>query len=247
MEQTTAFLSTYSSDNFANITRLGVFGGMGMMTSAKFHYDTCLLSSRMPERDQLQTVLFSNPDIPDRTTLLLAGRDKELVDILRENVKALLSLNVSHVVMCCFTFHTVIGQLEEELREKVVALPAYAAQILSHYKDKKILILCTKGSATFKLFGEEENIVYPEVEDQAFVHQCIIRLKEGEPISEIVADLKVMLKKYDYDHMVMGCTDLYLISPDLIEAFGEKAIIDPLRVMTYDITNNWKKQIERKK
>lgn len=217
------------------------------MTSAKFHYDTCLLSSQMPERDQLQIILFSNPDIPDRTTYLLQGRGDELVQILKENVEALLRLNVSHVVMCCFTFHTVIDKLDADLRKRVVALPAYAKEILSHYNDKKILILCTKGSATFKLFGEAENIVYPQEEDQAFVHECIIRLKEGESTDKIAEDLKIMLKKYDFDHMVMGCTELYLISPALINVFGEEVIIDPLRVMGYDITNNWKKQIAAKK
>lgn len=248
MNQTKTFLSTYSSGNFAGITRLGIFGGMGNMTSAKFHYDTCLLSSRMPEMEQVEVMLLSNPNIPDRTTLLLAGRKEELVAPLNDSIRTLISLGCSHVVICCFTFHAMLNELEEGLRKKVVALPAYTRQeIFPGYNDKKILILCTKGSAHFHLFGEEKNIMYPEVEDQAFVHQCIIRLKEGEPISEIVADLKVMLKKYPFDHMVMGCTDLYLISNELMEAFGEEVIIDPLRVMTYDITNSWKKQIAARK
>lgn len=244
MNQTKAFLSTYCSDSFAGITRLGIFGGMGNMTSAKFHYDTCLLSSRMPEMEQVQITLLSNPNILDRTTLLLAGRKQELVAPLNNNVRTLINLGCSHVVICCFTFHAMLDELEEDLRKRVVALPIYTRQeIFPSYKDKKILILCTKGSAYFKLFGEDENVMYPTIEDQQFVHQCIYRLKEGETVDEVVPDLKKMLKKYQFDNMVMGCTDLHLITSDLMKAFGEEVIIDPLRVMTYDITNSWKKQV----
>lgn len=245
MNQTQTFLSTYSSENFAGITRLGIFGGMGNMTSAKFHYSTCLLSSRMTESEQVEIILFSNPgSVPDRTTLLLAGREQELIAPLNENVRALVNLGCSHVVICCFTYHTMLDTLEEDLKKKVVGLPTYTRQeIFPSYKDKKILILCTMGSARYKLFGEDENVMYPTVEDQQFVHQCIYRLKAGETVDEVVPDLKEMLKKYRYDNMVMGCTDLHLITEDLMAAFGDEVIIDPLRVMTYDITNNWKKRI----
>lgn len=249
MNQTKAFLETYSSANFAGITRLGILGGMGNMTSAKFHYDTCLLSSRMTESEQVEIILFSTPgSIPDRTTLLLAGREQELVAPLNDNIRKLINLGCSHVVICCFTFHAMLHTLEEDLRKKVISLPGYTRQeIFPSYTDKKILILCTKGSARYKLFGEDENVMYPTPEDQQFVHQCIYRLKDGDTIENVIPDLKEMLKKYQFDNMVMGCTDLYLITNDLIEAFGEEVIIDPLRVMTYDITNSWKKQIAERK
>jgi aspartate/glutamate racemase len=199
----------------------------------------------MPESEQIEIILFSNPgSIPDRTALLLAGREQELTAPLNDNVRTLISLGCSHVVICCFTFHAMLHTLEKDLRKKVVSLSEYTKQeIFPSYTDKKILILCTKGSARYKLFGEDENVMYSTPEDQQFVHQCIYRLKEGVPVKEVVLDLKGMLKKYQFDNMVMGCTDLYLITNDLIEAFGEEVIIDPLRVMTYDITNSWKKQI----
>lgn len=100
------FPTKHKSGYFSNISRLGIIGGMGIVASSKFHYDISQLSSIItPEQQQIQTILLSYPNIPDKTESIIKGNEKVLTEILKNIIIELNNFKVSHIIICCYTLH----------------------------------------------------------------------------------------------------------------------------------------------
>lgn len=234
----------YHSTAFRDIKKLGILGGMGSNASARFLSGICALTSQTEkEQDQLPIILNSATYIPDRTELLLSGRRKELADILAGEISNLLQNKVSHIVICCFSFHAVLNDIPASLKEKVVSLIDYTNDLLA-LKKGKYLLLATKGSYQLNNLAATNTLYYPKEEDQEKIHTCIYRIKKGEAVAIVLLDLEKVLCAYECDGLVLGCTDLLLIGDHIEHHFHHLDTINPLKVMTYDMVNSWRQNQE---
>ena len=230
----------FNSEYFKGIKRLGILGGLGSIASAKFFSDICHLTSQTEkEQEQLPITVHSETQTPDRTELILSNRKPELVKLLNHQIKSLLDSNCSHIVICCFSYHSVINEIDQSIRVHVVSLIDYTTKLLENKKGT-YLSLATLGSYKLNLLGHIDNILYPNEADQSNVHDCIYRIKKGEPKELVLIDLEKIIQNYNCTGIVLGCTDLYLLTDHFELYFKYLEIISPLKVLTYDITNNYK-------
>jgi aspartate racemase len=232
-------LASNISGRFQNFSRLGIIGGMGIIASSKFHEDICDLSSSIyPEQLQIQSVLLSFPNIPDRTENILKGNVDELVTILKQFINDLNRLKVSHIVICCFTYHALLKLLKVNSQARIVSLLDYSVHS-SSVMEEKVLILCSKGSAQEKIFGNSETLVYLKEEDQDIIHNCILEIKRGIRLDFIFTKLQSVIQKYKFDYILLGCTDFYILSDFFKIEYKVTTIINPLDEIKYDIVNSW--------
>lgn len=236
----------YKSNFFNSINKLGILGGMGANASAKFNNDICFLTSQTEkEQYQIPILLYSATYTPDRTELILANKQKELAEYLNKQIQNLLQFEISHIVICCFSYHAVLELINPELRKKIVSLIDYTSKLLN-VKKGKYLSLGTNGSYNLKLLKNIENLIYPNTIDQENIHNLIYKLKIGEPKELILIEVENIISKYNCEGVVIACTDLYLISDDLENHFTELEIINPLKIITYDINDSWKENLKIK-
>jgi len=230
----------HKTKNFEGIQHLGILGGMGSNASAKFLSDICFLTSQTEkEQEQLPITLYSATNTPDRSELILTDRKNELLALLEKQISQLVQQGASHLVVCCFSYHAVLNEINDVLRGKVVSLVDYTMSLLS-LKKGNYLSLGTNGSYKLRLLKEVENIFYPDEQDQEYIHNCIYQIKRGEPKELVLFDIEKIVSKYNCTGIILACTDLFLVADDIEEHFKKLDIINPLKVIKYDIIENWK-------
>lgn len=237
-------LEKYESEYFSNISCLLIIGGMGIVASAQFHLDICTLSSIIiPEQKQLPTLLVSCPDIPDRSFCVQTNKGDKLCRTLDDICAQLNGFEVSHIVICCYTYHLAIKDLNDVLKNKLVSLSNYTRGLIEKYSNT-ILVICTLCSAQYVLFGNDDRLVYPLFIHQQIITDCIISLKTGGNREVIFNSLKNVISHYHFSQLLLGCTDLYVLTPLFEKEYGGNVVINPLKIMSYDIVNNWKNNIK---
>lgn len=233
----------FKSSHFNHIKKLGVLGGVGSLASSNFVLNLCKLDiQKGSEQKQIPFILNSAPDTPDRTEKILAGKNEELTTKLTLELQEMVAQQVSHIVICCFTYHAVLNSIPEFLRKHVVSLIDYT-NILVEKKKGNYLLLASLGTYETNLFKNTKGIFYPSPEDQENIHRCIYRIKVGEPNILVFRDLTTIIKKYEFTGLVLGCTELYLLSKEFEENLKENCLINPLKTICYDIVNNWKESL----
>jgi len=230
----------YENTFFDKIERFGILGGMGSLASAKFLTNIYELNSQTEhEQEQIPIVLNSETNTPDRSKLILAGQYESLKLDLEIQLRNLVNQGVSHIVICCLSYHAVLNLITPELRKFVVSLIDFINHMLNGRKGK-YLVLLTNGSYKLKLLKLGSNIIYPQPADQEIIHDCIYRLKKGEPKEIIIDEMLKLIDNYVLSGIILGCTDLYLLHELFIKRLENLEIINPLKLMSYNISDSWK-------
>lgn len=236
----------FKTKYFTRIKHLGILGGMGSNASANFLSNICVLTSQTKlEQDQLPISLYSVTDTPDRTELILAGRKEELIKLLEKQIRDLGKNNVSHIIICCFSYHSIINEIDISLRKQVVSLIDYTIALLK-IKKGKYLSLGTNASYKLQLLKEADNVFYPIEEDQLKIHDCIYRIKRGEPKELILFDIEAIIARYECTGVVLACTEFSLVADKIEIDFKNLDILNPLKVISYDVADSWKEVNQRK-
>lgn len=215
---------------------MGILGGLGPLASLEFLRTIYECNMSGPcEQDYPDIILHSISSVPDRTHLLLNNEDKALEEFLIENLSALNSLQVSKIVICCFTSHTLIGRLPEDITEKILSLVDLTARELMARKERSLL-LASLGSYRRDVFlstqdavRAHEYIVEPDEEDKIFIHGLIYGLKLGKDVAPVYAAVRGLLAKYGLTSFIAGCTEFHMLSRHIhTNIISDVSFVDPL-------------------
>lgn len=221
---------------------LGIFGGVGPLASTKFVESIYFLHSHQSKNEQYlpKIVLYSDPSMPDRTTYLNMGLQGILLTRLIDGMKKLLQFGAEHLVICCFTLHHLLPFLPDEVIKNLISLPYVALDTAIRF-EKKSLLLCTNATHKLKIFQSQANwdqasdlVVFPNKQDQEKIHDIIYLLKKNSDHEEITYYIKQLLKKYQVNSWIVGCTEFHLLTNSLLIKKSLEltyTIIDPLLVI----------------
>jgi len=223
---------------------LGVLGGMGPLASATFVNTVYRLNPADREQDMPHVLLDSAPAFPDRTEAILSGDDAELVYRLNDHLSRLVDAGADSVVIACFTAHHFLPQVDPGLRAYVRSLIGQTISALRQ-RDGKHLLLCTVGTRRSSVFPRypgwadlADDVRWLEDADQQALHRLLYRMKRRGPLREAVDVVAALRSRYNCAGVVLGCTELHLVSEDLCELLGETAVVDPLRDIARSLCDN---------
>ena len=199
--------------------RLGILGGLGPLASARFLSNIYRLNHRISkEQDLPAVILLSDPQFPDRTECLLQGKFDVLIERTIKDCEKLREMGASHILICCYTLHSIINHLPENIRKIIIPLPDLALQQVEA-SNKRSLLLCTEGSRKFGVFTSspiwkrvEPIVVLPSESDQKLIHNVIYSLKQNLEIRKAFEQLLDICSKYKCTQWILGCTELHLLS-----------------------------------
>ena len=225
---------------------LGILGGMGPLASAEFVktiYEYNIAGDK--EQTAPRIMLNSNPSIPDRTSFLLKGNYDLLLRNLIESAHQLSDLQVSKIVICCFTSHYLLPYLPSNIREKIISLVDVCLQEVWSCKGRHLL-LCTNGTYQLKIFQSSElwqmtadNIIIPDEQDQNAIHNMIYQIKVNkQSFDSATIFLKTLMNKYHVNSIISGCTEIHLLNRYIHsqnhqnqEYFDHSIFLDPLMII----------------
>jgi aspartate racemase len=227
---------------------LGIIGGMGPLASAEFLKTIYEHSVGACEQEAPVVLMYSDPTFPDRTEAFLRNSDRELLDQLIDTLRRLCDFGVTSIIICCITIHYLLPDLPLDLRGRVRSLLDVIFEEVARGR-KRHLLICTTGtrkSGVFQTHAQWERsrdyFVLPDERDQDSIHELIYRIKKNGDVGESIPLLEALLKKYEVDSFIAGCTETHLLAKRFMSAQSVFTCIDPLNILAQQIAL---KEIER--
>ncbi len=220
---------------------LGILGGMGPLASAEFLKTLYEFNVADTEQEMPACFLYSDPTIPDRTEALVSGSDEVLISCFIEALERLYFLGVNKIVIPCITIHHFLPMVPLFLRDKVISLVDLILEEVLKTKENHLL-LCTTGTLKAGIFQQhslwslaEEYIILPH-EEQNKIHNFIYQIKREGIKESAIPFLDRLLKKYEVNSFIAGCTEIHLLTKHLIQHDDQYLrVVDPLLIMAKEL------------
>lgn len=214
---------------------LGVIGGLGPMATAYLMELVTKMTKSGCDQEHLPMIVYSYPQIPDRTAYILKKNPNSPVPELVRLAKQLQQQNVTAIAIPCITAHYFWQEVSQQVQTPVLNALVGTAQHLRENGVRKVGIMATDGTiATGLLQLTLENagmeVLLPDAENQQGVMDLIYRdIKANRPPDmELFRKISSDLHRSGAEVIILGCTELSLIKKDYDIGPG---FIDALEVL----------------
>ena len=197
---------------------LGIVGGMGpLATSVLFDYIVRHTAANK-DQDHINALILNHATLPDRTDVILHGKDEDFLDAVKGDYEILNALNVPLIAFPCNTGHYFFDAMEAMADGKIINMIDETLARCKAMGAKKVAVFATEGTTSVKLYdryakGHDLAVVYPDAEEQAQITRVIYDVKElGQTRFPVMDEL---IHKYTKDAVViLACTELSTIGID---------------------------------
>ena len=207
----------------ARMQTVGILGGMGPEASVRFLELLVRNTAAAVDQDHVPTLLWSCPQIPDRTAALLRGGESP-VPWLARGAATLTAAGADFLVMPCVTAHGFWPQVAPQIRLPLVhLLHAALDDLRSAQADiKTIGLLATHGTVQTRVVHDVFEpagiqILLPSDSDQARVMEAIYGregikagVTTGHPRA-VVCEIALQLIQAGAEAILAGCTEIPLV------------------------------------
>ena len=214
---------------------LGILGGMGPLATALFYRKIVELTKAGTDADHIETVIYSNPRIPDRTNFITGQGTEDPYPLIRDGALKLTGMGAGIIAVPCVTSGYWYKELCRDAGVPVMNGIKETAERLKAQGIKKAGILATEGTLkggflteVFKAGGIE--VILPDEEDRKLTTKLIYgTVKAGASCGkEKLLTLRDRLLEAGAEKVVIGCTELSCIRDDLGVSEGFTDILDVL-------------------
>jgi aspartate racemase len=215
--------------------RIGILGGMGPLAGLELHRLIIEATPAASDQDHLQVVLFTDPNIPDRTYSLLHDNGEKFSTAAAKSAKVLEDAGADCIAMACMTAHSRIQKIQDAVSIPVINGIEITQQTLEQTAaGKKVALLATNGSIKAGVYTYADRAIewmIPDNSTQQLLMDGIYSIKSGDfasgsaQVTQAAADLT----SKGAEVFVLGCTELGLLHDQLSE-LGH-VVADPQRLL----------------
>lgn len=204
---------------------LGIFGGMGPEATANLYQLIVKLTPAEKDQDHIPTLMFSYPQVPDRTAAIQTG-DKSIIPYLVEGVTRLERAGASLIAMPCNTAHYFYDDMQQAVRVPIIhMIRETVMEVTTRYPETRTIgLLATSGTIASGLYEKEFTargiaVVKPDSEDQEKkVMAAIYGIKAGtdkKRAEDLLFEAGRSVEAKGAQVIVLGCTEIPLaFNPD---------------------------------
>lgn len=201
---------------------VGILGGMGSESTARFFLKVIKSTPAKTDQDHLRIFIDNNPNIPDRTQAIL-GLGKSPVEEATKSIRNLENAGVDIIAMPCNTIHYFYSELQHSTDIPILNMISETASYIHNtFPDmEKIGLLATTGTMKTRLYHNAIDgieIIFPDEELQEKAMNSIYGEEgikagytEGSSRNDILEVIEVLLKE-GAEAIILGCTELSLLS-----------------------------------
>jgi aspartate racemase len=199
---------------------IGILGGMGPEATLDFYREIIALTPASKDQDHIPVLIYSNPEIPDRTEAISGDGDDPL-PLLIETARVLEKGGAGIIAMPCNSAHhyladlqasvgiPILNMIEETCRTVRASLPSI----------KSVGLLATVGAIHSGIFDRVFNeaglkVLIPAENDQKKLQTEISRIKAGEypkSMQKVFESMGAHLIKAGAGAIILGCTEIPLV------------------------------------
>ena len=199
---------------------LGVLGGMGPEATVDFYREIIRLTPASRDQDHIPTLIYSLPQIPDRTASIQSG-DRSIIDFLVEGVTRLENAGASFIAIPCNTVHRFFDEMQNAVSIPILHMMEETASYVKTKipSMKTIGLLATSGTIATRLYedaleaAEFQVIVPGESVQKNHVMEAIYMIKAGEnkaSCENLLTEAGNHVIEKGAEAIVLGCTEIPL-------------------------------------
>ncbi len=198
---------------------LGIIGGMGPMATAYLLELVIQMTNAKTDQEHLRTIVFDNPQVPDRTAYILDREKPSPLPVLEDMAQTLERIGCGVLCAPCVTSHYFYPELSSSVSVPFLHMVEETARELQEAGRKKAGILATTGTVSTGLFQralEKFGIEWaaPSQLGQGLVMSLIYddvkSGRDGDP--QKFAAIHRDLEEQGCDCGVLACTELSVFS-----------------------------------
>ncbi len=226
---------------------LGILGGLGPLSSSYFYEVITKHTYAKCDQDHIDILLSSHSATPDRTDYILGKSKRSPVPYMIADAQMLENCGANAIVIPCNTAHYFINEVRKSVN---VPVPSIIEETVLHLKNLgkvKPLVLATEGTICTKSYQislAEHGIDYliPCESDQKVINYAIYEgVKSGDlSVVEEIADLIGSSLYRDCDCVILGCTELSVLKPQLKV---EVDIVDSIECLASSVIKMFGKKV----
>lgn len=223
--------------------KIGLIGGLGPAATVDLYDKIVKATPAKNDQEHFKLVVEQNPQIPDRTACLLKGGvDPTLA--MYGCARRLQKDGCDAVIVPCNTAHAFVPYLERHLDIPFINMQvATMEEIKAKLGDKaRIGLLATSGTVQTGIYSEKAKalnlpLFVPDEKHQELVMAAIYGplgakagYTDGQCHDDLCAAAEYLVKTYDCNCLILGCTELPLIlhECDDFECAGKTvSLVDP--------------------
>lgn len=215
--------------------KLGVIGGLGPMATAYFMEMVTEMTDASTDQEHIEMIIYSKPQIPDRTSYLLGKSCDNPLDAINEVANKLVSFGADVIAIPCITAHCFHNKLCENISVKILNAVDETTEELKKSGVKTAGIMATSGTMKCGLFQSaltKAGItpVEPDEAIQSLIMDLIYKdIKAGkDPDKESFDRIKNYFTDKGATKIILGCTELSLLKWSDLNLDG---FIDAMQVL----------------
>ncbi len=203
---------------------IGVLGGMGPAATADFYQKIIRATPAKGDQDHLKVLIFSNPQVPDRTAAI-RGEGPDPLPVLVASAQVLIQGGADLITIPCVTAHHYYDSLQQAVHVPILHLigETVTAVLADSPHVRRLGLLATTGTLQTRLFERYFEprgftLIAPEPEVQiSCVMEAIYVVKHGDPRETAVRLIRrasAHLESRGAEAILAGCTEVPLILQD---------------------------------
>lgn len=219
--------------------KLGILGGVGPLASV--YFTDLLVGGTVADCDQahIPFYLYNDVFIPDRSAYILRESDENPLPELINGVKELEKMGSDLIVVTCNTAHYFYDEMAKAVDVPVLNIIENAILAAKErFPDmKKIGLMSTTGTIKGKVYDKvaEENglsLLTPFSASADKIMKLIYDVKVGKKIDpNIILDVAKELEAEGCDAVILGCTELSVVSRQSHLADEDSHLIDAMTAL----------------
>lgn len=237
---------------------IGLVGGVGPCAGIDVHQKILATRNGNTEQDLPSVIHFSTPSsFTDRSDFLLGRTPVNPAFAFSKQLKTLDQLGVNAAAIVCNTVHAtpIFTEIRSQLQNcslRYFNIVEETQRRIQQDGFKRIGLLATLGTYQFDLYKNNNSleIVYPSNENQQRVHDCIYHPQYGVKVHHLthlsflhteLTEVSMELVLQDVDAIVLGCTDLPLLSG--FEKHIPVPVYDPNQILAETLVSSVEQQL----
>ena len=227
--------------------KVGMIGGLGPAATVDLYDKITRFTPAKTDQEHIKVVVEQNPQTADRTACLLHGGDDPTL-ALYDCAKRLEKDGCDALIVPCNTAHAFVPFLERHIKVPFINMQRVTMEEIQRKlgKDARIGLLATSGTIQTGIYAEKAKamgmpIFTPDKEHQARVMAAIYGpqgakagFTDGVCREDLVSAAEYLVKTYDCNCLILGCTELPLIldEDDHFPVAGKTVcVVDPTAVL----------------
>ncbi len=195
--------------------KLGILGGMGPQATLDFYQQVLNHTAADTDQQNIETVILSDTQMPDRTAAILSGDHEEILARLYRDAKQLEDLGCSAIAVPCNTSHYFLPTVQRDISIPIIHMIDETAKYLAEQGRTRPAILATDGTlktALYQTACEKFGLtaVVPTGDVQRQVMSIIYdEIKAGRHgVDEEFVPIHQWVEESGCDCAILACTEL---------------------------------------